>query len=456
MPSTRPSPTVFDGSLPAKESSVFRLFIAIVAGSALSAPLHAQAPLESASSALVPSKLVPLALAPLIEEALANNPGLEILRHRLKAVEAALPVAGTFDDPQVKFELSNVPLKSFDFSSTPMSGKQLTLSQKLPYPGKLASRRRLVKHQIDAGVATYSDGRSAIVHRVKQAYFSLSFLDRSLEITQRNGDLLRDLARIAKSRYAVGEGLQLDVLKAHVAQSDLQNRLIDLRSKRLRAAAQLNTVLARPPQTPVGPVGLLPPTPLMATLNQLQDSLTAHRPQLQAIKARARQWSAAEQLARLDGRPDFTLNLGYRQRDFIAADPVAGSDFVSLGVAFNLPVHRNSRQEQQALQARLNRLAAESEYDNQRQQLLLQLQLLFVDAEANRQQAELIQRQIIPQAEQALKAALSSYQVGKVDFLTLLDSQITLLDHQIQYCRHLTAYETALAGIEAVVGQRLF
>jgi len=35
-------------------------------------------------------------------------------------------------DPMLKFELSNVPLSKFDFDSTPMSGKQLMLSQKLP------------------------------------------------------------------------------------------------------------------------------------------------------------------------------------------------------------------------------------------------------------------------------------------------------------------------------------
>ena len=63
---------------------------------------------------------------------------------------------------------------------------------------------------------------------------------------------------------------------------------------------------------------------------------------------------------------------------------------------------------------------------------------------------------IIPQAQQSLSAALAGYQVDKVDFLTLLDSQVSLFDFDTDVYRHLTEAEKILAQIEMAVGTRLF
>lgn len=398
----------------------------------------------------------PLVLAPLIEVALANNPSLEVLQRRLDAIEAVIPTAGALDDPRLKFELSNVPLQSFNFASTPMSGKQLTLSQKLPYPGKRAAKERIVQQQAKVAKETYLDRKGELVQQVKQAYFRLAFLHRAIEITQKNEALMIDFIRIAKTKYSVGKGLQQDLLKAHVAQSDLKDQLIGLNQQRRRAEAQLNTVLNRPPQSPVGH-----PTPILQTafydsVESLQALLLAQRPQLKGLQEQAQRWLAVEDLARRQAQPDFDLSLGYRQRDLIASDPVKGRDFLSVGVTANLPIYKGRKQHQQRLEARLRRQAVQAEYETTKQQLFLQLQLLFIDQQAHRAQAELFKSVIIPQADQALSATLTGYQVGKVDFLNLLDSQITLFNHEIQYYHHLTAYETALAGIEAVVGKRLF
>ena len=397
-----------------------------------------------------------LRLEPLIEEALRENPDLATLRHRRAAAEAVRPAAGALDDPQLRLELSNMPWRSLSFDETPMSGKQLVLSQKLPYPGKRDARRRRAQSRAEAEDALYRDRRAAVVQQVKEAFFTLSFLDRALHITRKNGALLDDLARIAKSRYAVGNGLQQDVLKAHVAQSDLQNRLIEFEGRRRRAAARLNTLLNRPPQGPLGPAPPVEATPLEASLDSLQAALEGQRPRLQGLQARIGAENAAAALARLESRPDFSVNLGYRQRATMGFDPVRGEDFLSVGLAFNLPLYQGGKQAPRLEQALNRRQAAQAAYEAEAQRLRLELQVHYIDAATHRRQADLVRSRLIPQADQALQAALAGYQVGKVDFLTLLDSQITLLAQEIQYHHHLTAYEKALAGIEAAVGTRLF
>ena len=46
--------------------------------------------------------------------------------------------------------------------------------------------------------------------------------------------------------------------------------------------------------------------------------------------------------------------------------------------------------------------------------------------------------------------------MAKIDFLTLLDSQITLFNHELQFQKIMTDYEIDLAELEVAVGKRLF
>ena len=50
---------------------------------------------------------------------------------------------------------------------------------------------------------------------------------------------------------------------------------------------------------------------------------------------------------------------------------------------------------------------------------------------------------------------MASYQVGRVPFLTLLDSQATLFNYESEYFRALTEFAKALADLERVVGTEI-
>jgi outer membrane protein TolC len=64
----------------------------------------------------------------------------------------------------------------------------------------------------------------------------------------------------------------------------------------------------------------------------------------------------------------------------------------------------------------------------------------------------LYQKGIIPQTRLSLESAISGYQVGTVDFLTLLDNLVTLFSFELEYHNQLADYEKALARIEELSG----
>ena len=63
--------------------------------------------------------------------------------------------------------------------------------------------------------------------------------------------------------------------------------------------------------------------------------------------------------------------------------------------------------------------------------------------------------QPVPQARQTLAASRSAYEVGRVDFLSLLDSQVRLLEAELQLERARADRRLAFASLEAAAGGKL-
>lgn len=395
-----------------------------------------------------------------IQEALENNPSLAALKHRWESYTARVPQAGALDDPMFRFEASNLPLSSFDYDSTPMTGNQFVLSQKLPFPGTLAAKEEAAQAANASAEALFLDRKLSVVNMTKQAYFTLAFLDRAIDITEKNEALLRDFVRIAQTKYSVGRGLQQDVLKAQVSLSALKNRLIRLRTMRRTAAARLNLVLNRSPETPVARPQLLAMTTLDATTDtastELARAALANRPLLKSYQSKIQQFDAMAEVARKQLWPNLSFSLGYRQRAFMPGDPVQGSDFLSFGVGLNLPIYRGRKQHQKIAEANAQSRMTESQLEATRQQILTDVRTMLLEVRRHSDQAELFRTAILPQAEQSLQSALSGYQVDKVDFLTLLNNQMSLFNFEIDYYRHVSEHEKQLAELEAVVGKRLY
>ena len=392
----------------------------------------------------------------LIDSALAKNTGLKVLEHRLAASEARVPLAGALEDPMLGLDLRNLPTSSFDFNSTHMSGKQLTVSQRIPLPGLLRAKEQAAEYAAGAAREVLADRTGTIVNLVKQGYYALAFLDRAIEVTERNRALLRDLVRIAEKKYVVGRGLQQDVLKAQVSLSELQDRLIRLNTERRLAEARLNRVLNRPMEIAVNVPGEVMATPFDLSVEDVQRMALAHRPLLKEIDHTISRWVATEQAAQRSGRPDLTFRFGYQQRAHVAPDPVSGSDFLSFGVSMNLPIFNGRKRDNRIAEAQANIRMVEAQKEDVSREIQFRVQEICLRIDQHWKEAELFRSAILPQAQQSLESAMAGYQVDKVDFLTLLNNQVSLLQFEIEFYRHVIEREKELAKLEAIVGKRLF
>ena len=123
-------------------------------------------------------------------------------------------------------------------------------------------------------------------------------------------------------------------------------------------------------------------------------------------------------------------------------------------MTINLPIWREKQAEQVA-EADSGIRMAQKQYADFRDRVFSRIHDAKARLEKNRTLVELFYTGILPQARQTFEASLSAYQVGDLDFLSLLDSLLSLYRYEIDYHRAVSDYQRSLAGLEAAVGVTL-
>ena len=67
----------------------------------------------------------------------------------------------------------------------------------------------------------------------------------------------------------------------------------------------------------------------------------------------------------------------------------------------------------------------------------------------------LLETGLVPQARQSLASSRSAYKVGRIEFLSLLDSQVRLLGAELRLARARADKRLAFASLEAAAGEKL-
>ncbi len=388
----------------------------------------------------------------LVKEALEANPGLKGADARWRMAETRVAQVSSLDDPQLSLALLNYPVDSFSADEAPMTGNEIRLAQKFPFPGKLGARGNLAEQQAVWFRHMSAEERLQTERGVRDAYWRLAFEDRAIGITEKTIKVFDDLIRFVETRYQVGQAVQQDVLKAQVQRSKLTERLVNLKMKRASILADLNSLLSREMSRPLETEAGDPAVADSPGMSALEEVAEKNRPMLRAYRSLLDRYQAQKEVARLEYFPDFSLWAGYRFRDDGLPDD--GTDFASVGVTVNLPVYR-SRREAAVAEADSGIRMAVSQYHDARNRVNSQIQGSLSRLDSSRQLEVLYRTGIIPQASQAYRAALAAYQVGKVDYLSVQDALLSLLGYQIEHQKAVTGAQRAEAQLQAETGKSL-
>jgi outer membrane protein TolC len=381
--------------------------------------------------------------------ALESNPMLRAARAAAAAAGERVGPAGALPDPRLQLALMNREAGDFGSTMDPMTMNQLTLTQMLPWPGKLGGTRRAARHGAVAADADADEQARMLAARVRMAYFEAAQADRALAVMERTRGLLRDLEQVATTMYAVGAAEQQDVVRAQVEVARMSEEITRMGQMRLAAAARLSALLGREAPGPI-PALELPDWPAdePPPVDTLVAWALAGRPALVARTERVVAAEASLSAARRELYPDLEVGVAWQRRP-------AFPDMVSLMVGINLPLFAGAKQLPMRREAAAMRDMASAELADLRSETVARIVELRARAVRDRNLGRLYRGTIVPQAQAAVASALAGYRVGRVPFMQLVDNQMTVNRYDIEAFQLLADYHAVVGELEALVGRTL-
>jgi len=391
-------------------------------------------------------------LASLVEEASENNPVIKASKARWEAFSMRPSQEGSLPNPVIGGRIKNVSFSDITLGEDPRSDIQAFVSQEIPFPGKLSSKEEIAQQESDSQ-RWLSDATSRkVIADLKEAYFDWFFINKSIEITNRNKVLLQKFTKIAEVKYEVGMGIQQDVLKAQVEVSGFIERLELLTKRKEIVETKIKEILNRPLESALGEPEEITKSELAITLEQITDAITEHAPLLKSSSEIVDSREESLKLAKKQYLPDFILGATYFNRDGGNGDL---DDIWQVSLGLRVPLYYWRKERFGVREAALEVSEAKENYESTKNNLLFEVKDNYITATTAEKLVELYQTGIIPQSSLSLESAISGYQVGDIDFLTLLDNLITLFNFELEYYGQLTSYHKALTRIEEIAAIEL-
>ena len=392
-----------------------------------------------------------LVLDDLLDLVAERNPRLQATRAAAEAASLRVDEASTLPDPMLQLGVMNFGLPDFNADMPNSMAPSVQVMQMVPSPGKLSLKGDIAESAEGMAGASAEEAWWEVRGRAAALFYELYSQDRRIEVMRETLALLRDFQTVAKAMYSAGAGRQADVLRADVEVARMDGDIRTMEAMRTAMAARLNGMVDRPAETVVASpaLGRLPlEVPARDTLVRWAEET---RPLLSRARLGVEQAGARVDLAGKQIWPDLTFGVAYGQRDAGTGTQRMGSAMIG----FSLPVHAGSRQLAARDEARAMRRMAESELGGARAEIGARIGELLAELDRARSLVGLYEGEVLPQARATVESALSSYRVGAVDFMTLVDAQMTANRYEGEHYHLLADYGKAVAALESTVGRPL-
>lgn len=388
-------------------------------------------------------------LLDLQKELLQSNPQILAAKNRYLAATKVPTQEGTLPDPMISFTDFGVGHPISVLNESDFAYRGVGVSQEFPFPGKLHLRSSIAEKQVQLAQQEVRMIAVRLLSEFKTQFAEYSYAQNAISIIEKYRDLLAQFTEISETRYRVGEGLQQDVLRAQLERSAIEERLQLLQQELESKRTALNALLNRDVNAPLEAGQELTAPVWNVSLENLQQLLKQRSPELQSKAAEEERSVLKLDLAKKERYPDFALNFQWQK---------TGSDFPDYYMTMfeaRIPLYSGRKQKPAIAQATLELQASKNERDATLKKLQADLKEAYIAASTTANLIKLYQEGIIPQSRLSLESAVSAYQVGKVDFLSLLNNGTTLLNYESELIRRIADHYKAVARIEEITGELL-
>ncbi|MFT4997739.1 MAG: outer membrane protein TolC [Flavobacteriales bacterium] len=336
-------------------------------------------------------------------------------------------------DPTLSLDVANLPIDSWDFNQENMTQFKMGITQR--FPSGDSRRLKARKSQLMADVNPYMRlNRSAqLVMTVSHLWMDSFLALKSIELINNDRYLFEQLVEVTTSRYqsAMGQARQQDVVRAQLELTKLEDRLTMLRmnydasrqllSEWLPSSSQLQTLTQQLPElTDLS-------TMSVTTINQ---AIKRH-PQLLISDRQIAIKQAEVDLLKQNYKPNWALTASYGYREDSPLG-IERSDFVSVGVSFDLPLFTENRQDKNVSAANFRKQSTVIDYQLLERKLGSQALRTLSDIQRLKQRTNLYETKLLQQINVQAEASLTAYTNDDGDFADVMRAFIAELNTKIE------------------------
>ncbi len=394
-------------------------------------------------------------LEKLIQEAISVSPKIRMLNAKLGVAASRIEQGTNLPDPVLTLGLMNMPTNSFSFTQEPMTGKMIGISQAIPFPGGLSAAAKT--KAVDTLIVNQeiSDLKNEIRKNISNLYFDLQLTRKKVELTKISKQLFEQVSEIVKRKYEVSSSSFQNLIQTEVQLTRLDDKLEKLYGEENSHLAILNTLLQRDENSEITTNNIDSINSISLNQNSLLDEASAYRPYLKGIKLAEQKSKFKEDEAGYSYYPNFQLGVQYSQRDYSKLTGMDFTDFLSVVVGITLPLNYGGKNSAKVNEAKYQQEFYKEQYNSALQTIQKSLNKITAKLDELNKREAIISNILLPQAKQSLKAALTDYQVNKIDFVNVVNAENDILKVKIDLAEIRTEYNKNISELEFSIGTNL-
>lgn len=376
-----------------------------------------------------------LTLESALQNAFAGNPDLAAAQWEIDIAQGGRQQAGLIPNP----------VASWDAEDTRRSTRTTTvkLSQTLELGGKRGARIEVASRAQEAAAQELEQRRNLLRAEVIDGFYGALWAQERLELAQRSMALAERGLVIANGRVTAGKASPVEATRAQVEVSQIRlersRAEIGVSDAYRRLAAITGSATIGFERVEAGAVN----TPALPSATQLLARLESTA-ELRLAQLQIQQRDAGLGLEKAQRIPDLDVSIG-SQYDASVRERVN-----LVGVSMPIPLFNRNQgnvlaASRRADQARDLRNATELRLRTETRQAL------DLWATAN-SEVRAFNQVILPAAQSAVDSATRGFEMGKFNFLDVLDAQRTLIAARTQYLAALAQATDAWVRIERIYG----
>lgn len=379
-----------------------------------------------------------------------NNPELKASFSDYMAAMEKVPQVGTLPDPQVAFGY-------FIQSPETRVGPQratFNLSQSFPWFGLLSAKEDVATEMAKAKYEVFENAKSNLFFEVKTAYYNYYFIEKAIQITKDNVEILQVFKRLSLVKIEAGKASIVDELRVELELNDLENQLALFLDTKDVLQVKFNNLLNREDTSEIMVPELLWQDEIPLDQLKMLDEIYASNHQIKSIDHKLNAFLNQEIVAKKEGLPKFNIGLGYtvvgKNPSSIASDN--GKDaFMFPSVGLTIPLYRK-KYKAMITEAKYMQEAEISRKEDKKNTLgTIYKNTLKEFNDGNRRIALNGRQSEI--AKKVLDVLMTSYSTNSKDFEEVLRIERQLLKYELEQQKALTDKNAAAAFMDYLIGK---